>query len=126
MHSTGKRLSSTRSTVPRLRQIAHIAKVPSAHPIATLGQPRIQSYVFEADMYAADVLRNDNRTRPLGKKPGPQREPFCLPQPIPPFIRGSSQPPTGTSLEAISVEREPLLMTKRLADYAPFSPRTPQ
>ena len=29
------------------------------HPIATLGQPRIRSYVFEADMYAADVLRND-------------------------------------------------------------------
>jgi hypothetical protein len=47
------------ATVPRLRQIAHIAKVLSAHPIATLGQPRIRSYVFEADMYAADVLRND-------------------------------------------------------------------
>ena len=47
------------ATVRRLRQIAHIAKVPSAHPIATLGQPRIRSYVFDADMYAADVLRND-------------------------------------------------------------------
>jgi hypothetical protein len=33
------------ATVPRLCQIAHITKVPSAHPIATLGQPRIRSYV---------------------------------------------------------------------------------
>jgi hypothetical protein len=30
------------------------------HPIATLRQPRIRSYVFKADMYAADILRNDN------------------------------------------------------------------
>ena len=49
------------ATVRRLRQIAQIAKVPSAHPIATLGQPRIRIYVFEADMCAADVLRNDTR-----------------------------------------------------------------
>ena len=30
------------------------------HPIATLRQPRIRSYVFKADMYAADILRNDS------------------------------------------------------------------
>ena len=63
MRSTGNRLSSTRSsrpTVRRLRQIAHIAKVPSAPSNCHLGQPRIRSYVFEADMYAADILRNDN------------------------------------------------------------------
>ena len=50
---------SSRGHGTRLRQIAHNAKVPSSHPIATLGQPRIRSYLFEADMYAADVLRND-------------------------------------------------------------------
>ena len=30
------------------------------HPIATLGQPRIRRFVFDADMYAADILRNDS------------------------------------------------------------------
>jgi hypothetical protein len=35
------------------------------HPIATLGQPRIRSYVFGANMYAADVLRNDKPSRSL-------------------------------------------------------------
>ena len=52
------------ATVPRLRQIAHIAKVLSAHP--TLGQPRIRSYVVEADRCAADVLRKDNMVKRRG------------------------------------------------------------
>jgi hypothetical protein len=61
MRSTGKRLSSTGSsrrhgTVPASNR--PYCQRTVVHPIATLGQPLIRCRVFEADMYAADVLRN--------------------------------------------------------------------
>ena len=62
MRSTGKRLSSTRSS--RRHGTASSSNRPYCQStiriqLPPLGQPRIRSYVFEADMYAADVLRND-------------------------------------------------------------------
>ena len=66
MCSTGKRLSSMRSsrrpTGTASSSNRSFCQTYHPHPIATLGQlgqPRILSYAFEADMYAADVLRND-------------------------------------------------------------------
>jgi len=63
MRTTGKRLSSTRSSRSHgTASSSNCAQLPKyhPHPIATLRQPRIRSYVFKADMYAADILRNDS------------------------------------------------------------------
>ena len=63
MRTTGKRLSSTRSSRSHgTASSSNCAQLPKyhPHPIATLGQPRIRRFVFDADMYAADILRNDS------------------------------------------------------------------